>query len=173
MVQRKQCGHPNHYKEHVMKRSLFAAVAILSSFFATETLARSVVNKNANLRAGPDADYPAVVKLRRGTSVDVYGCIDRWFWCDVQAGRYRGWVRGDLIDTWYKKRRTGFVQAAPHLDVPMVSFNISYWDSYYRDRPFYRDRDQWRDRWQRDHGRWNDNDRHDRDDWRKGPPRKY
>lgn len=147
-----------------MKKMALGLLAGLMVFaVAGEASARSVVVRTVNLRAGPDTDYPVVARIAKNSTIKVHGCIDDWDWCDVSVSRLRGWVRSDFIYTTYRNRNVAFVEAAPRLDVPIISFNIGYWDNYYRSRPFYRDRARWEHR-HYDHG-WRD-DRHDRDDHR-------
>jgi uncharacterized protein YraI len=162
--------------EPFMKHSALALTAIIMGLFAADAEARTVVIKNVNLRAGPDSGYPVVAKLRRNSDIRVYGCVDNYDWCDVQSGWYRGWVRSDFINTWDNGRRVTFVEAAP---APVISFNIGYWDTNYRNRPFYRDRDRW-ERYYHDHRGPNRHDRGDdrrddrgrgNDDHRGGPGR--
>ena len=145
-----------------------------------DAFARSVVVRNVYLRAGPDTDYPAIVRLRANSTVKIYGCLEDWYWCDVKSGSYRGWVNGDYIYTTYKRRNVAIIDAGSQLNFPIVNFTIGYWDTHYRSRPFYSERHRWvnygyRDRghnWhnrdgQRDNNRddHRDNDR-DRDDRR-------
>lgn len=131
---------------------------------ATSALAAAgYVARTANLRAGPGTEYPVVAQIRRGTSLDINGCIENWNWCDVDAGPYRGWMRGDIVQAIYHKRRVEIIQAAPVIGIPVITFNIGpYWDTHYRSRPFYRDR-----------ARWVHDNRHDnRNDHRGPPPRR-
>ncbi len=101
-----------------------------------------------NLRAGPGRDYPTIEVLRRDTRVTVFGCLDRFDWCDVQRGRQRGWVDGDSLVIPYQGRRVGIIEYGPRLRLPMLTFSFdNYWDTYYRRAGFYRDRDSWRERW--------------------------
>lgn len=131
--------------------------------------ARTVVVTNVNLRAGPDIDYPIVTRIGRNSNIEVYGCMDDWYWCDVGVGRYRGWMRGDAIYTWYDNRRITYVEAGPRLNVPIISFNIGYWDEHYRGRPFYHDRGRWEHYGYRDRGRnWHGRDDHDDHDRGRG-----
>lgn len=146
-----------------MKRLMLGLIAgLIALTAAEEAMARSVVVRTVNIRSGPDSDYPAVARLKKNSTIEVYGCIEDWDWCDIRAGRYRGWIRGDSIYTTYRNRNVAFVEAAPALHIPIIGFNINYWDEHYRKNSFYRDRSRWEHR-RYDHG-WHDrDDRHDHD----------
>ena len=54
----------------------------------------------AVVRAGPDNAFPQVARLPTATNLHVHGCLANRIWCDIQAGRTRGWVRlADLSHT--------------------------------------------------------------------------
>lgn len=150
-----------------MKQSMVWLLAALMSLVAFEAAAKTIVIKSVNMRAGPDIDYPVVAKLKRNAPVEVYGCVERWSWCDIRSGRHRGWVRADFIDTWYKNRRMNFVEAAPIIHIPVVQYRIEYWDANYRDRRFYRDRDRYMNHSYRGYSR------DDSRDWSKHDPRQH
>lgn len=134
-------------------KAIFAAALFMALFAAEAAAARTVVIRNVNLRAGPDIGYPVVARVSRNTPIKVYGCLDDWYWCDVSYGRYRGWVAADYIHTRYKNRNVTIIEAGPVMHVPVVGFNIDYWDEHYRTQRFYRDRDRWVDHdWHHDHG---------------------
>jgi len=103
------------------------------------------VVRSANLRTGPDAGYPRIVTLPAGATVDIFGCIEDWSWCDVQWRGERGWISGGLIDYDYSGNRVGIYDYGPQLGLPILAFAFdTYWSSYYRDRNWYRERDRWR-----------------------------
>jgi uncharacterized protein YraI len=155
-----------------MKVRAFLASVVFAAFAGASQVALAApgyVSSSVNLRAGPDGNYPVVARLRRGSVVEIQGCIRGWRWCEVQAGPYYGWVSGAYVQAAYRKRRVRIVESGPVLRVPIISFNVeSYWDEHYRDRSFYRDRDRWRGRgdWRDRHDRHNDHD-HDRHDGRR------
>lgn len=118
-----------------------------SMAFALPGLARATdayVTGNVNLRAGPDAGYPLVDQLQAGTEVDVQGCTSGWEWCDVIAFGNRGWVAGNYIEYEYQDGPVLLPLYGARIGIPIVTFSIgTYWDRYYRGRPFYGRRSYW------------------------------
>jgi uncharacterized protein YraI len=109
--------------------------------------------RSVNVRAGPDTSYPAVAGLGAGAPVEVFGCLDDWSWCDVGFGSDRGWVYAPYLNYAYQGRRVPFYTYAPTFGIPIISFSVgSYWDRYYRGRPWYSRRDYW-DRREPQHAR--------------------
>ena len=70
---------------------LMLAMALAASppAVAAET---ATITSSVNVRSGPDRSLPTVTWLLGGTRVTVVGCVANWRWCDVVAGRDRGWV---------------------------------------------------------------------------------
>ena len=102
------------------------------------------VTGNVNLRAGPDAEYPLIDQLQAGTEVDVQGCTPDWEWCDVIAFDNRGWVAGNYIEYEDQDQPVLLPAYGARIGIPIITFTIgTYWDRYYRDRPFYGRRDYW------------------------------
>ena len=104
----------------------------------------AVTTQAVNVRAGPDRSFPLVTWLRAGTHVTVFGCTSGWRWCDVAAGRDRGWVYARYLSMRQGNRSTPIFGNGARLGIPIVSFVIgSYWDSHYRNRPWWNERDHW------------------------------
>jgi uncharacterized protein YraI len=100
--------------------------------------------KAVNLRAGPSRDYPVVDQLQPGEAVGINGCLDDWSWCDVSVGNDRGWVYAHSLDAEYQNRRVVIYGNGPMFGFPIVGFSVgSYWDTYYRGRPWYSRRSYW------------------------------
>lgn len=100
-----------------------------------------------NVRAGPDASYPLVARIAAGTPVTVGGCLQSYTWCDVYTGNVRGWVYASYLAYPYQSSQVPIYAYGPALGLPIITFSIgSYWDNYYRGRPFYGNRNYWYDR---------------------------
>lgn len=133
-----------------MKRLVRFALASLSlasaslAFPALAQAADGYVTGNVTMRAGPDAGYPLIDRIPAGTEVNVQGCTEGWEWCDVIVYGNRGWVAGNYIEYEYQDRPVLLPSYGAQIGIPIVTFVIgTYWDNYYRSRPFYRQRTQW------------------------------
>ena len=73
----------------------------------------------------------------------------------------RGWVAGNELAYFYQQRYVPVVEYGPRIGLPIVVFSFdTYWDRYYRGRPFYGERTRWRTVWRdRDGGGRRDADR--------------
>ncbi|MBB4009326.1 SH3 domain-containing protein [Allorhizobium taibaishanense] len=125
--------------------SAFVGLAALTLPAAAEA-AQAFATANVNLRAGPSTQYPPVLVVPAGNSVEIFGCLSSANWCDVGYAGYRGWISGSYLQTQYSSRR---IYVDPdyygQLGIPTVTFQVdNYWDRYYRGRDFYRERDRWR-----------------------------
>ena len=102
----------------------------------------------ASIFAGPGSDYPVVAQLAPGVRLRINGCLSDWQWCDVSFGPNRGWAyAGDLGYTYYNNR-VPVIEYGPRLALPVITFSLgSYWDRYYRARPFYHERSNWERHW--------------------------
>jgi uncharacterized protein YraI len=126
-------------------RTLIVSAALLLVFAAT-AVAQSVAFTNgpANLRAGPERDYPLIASVPPGTQLQIYGCTDDYTWCDVTSGQDRGWIYARHLDYDYQGRHVLIYGRGPSLGLPIVTFSVgSYWDTYYRGRPWYGRRSYW------------------------------
>jgi uncharacterized protein YraI len=91
-----------------------------------------------NLRSGPDVDYPRVTYLHPGEPVEVYGCVEDYSWCDVDASGERGWVSAQYLDFEYDGARVRVDRYGPQIGLAVVSFALAtYWDLHYHHRPWY------------------------------------
>jgi uncharacterized protein YraI len=87
----------------------------------------------AVVRAGPDHAFPQVARLPNGASLHIAGCVASRQWCDVVAGRTRGFLPSDDL-----------ARSARLRDAPTVAFSVEeYWDAHYRRRAWFATRDQW------------------------------
>jgi uncharacterized protein YraI len=128
-----------------MRKLLTAGLAsvLLAIPFATSAQ-DAFTTRSVNVRAGPDTSYPAVATLGGGAPVQVMGCLDDWSWCDVGFEDNRGWVYAPYLSYVYQGARVPFYTYAPSFGIPIIGFSVgSYWDRYYRGRPWYGRRDYW------------------------------
>lgn len=127
-----------------MKRIAWLATLPLLVLPAFALAADGYATGNVNLRAGPDSSYPLIETIPAGAPLDVQGCTSGWEWCDVIFQGDRGWIAGNFIQYDYDNQYVLAPQYGAQIGIPIVSFVIgTYWDSYYRNRPFYRQRARW------------------------------
>jgi uncharacterized protein YraI len=129
-----------------MKRAHLFLLGIGFSLVVSAASAETAyTTKSVNLRAGPSRDYEVVVRAPAGVPVEVYGCVDDWTWCDVSlGGDDRGWVYAGNLEYPYENRRVVVLGHGPLVGFPIVTFSLdSYWDNYYRGRPWYSRRSYW------------------------------
>jgi uncharacterized protein YraI len=118
----------------------FATIA-LSVAPSIAQAAQGFIVDQADLRAGPDEQFPSVEMLPAGAQVEVFGCLSGHTWCDVGFQQDRGWVSGQDLEVLYENNRVKIVTVETEV-VPVVTFAVAaYWDTYYHDRPFFHDRD--------------------------------
>lgn len=99
------------------------------------------VTNSVNLRAGPGTNYPVVARVSASRPLAINGCLQGFDWCEVQAGRYHGWVSGDYLEGEYNDDREYISDLGPEVNLPVINFEFgSYWDQNYRNRSFYKQR---------------------------------
>lgn len=122
--------------------ALVAAIAVPGLAQAQSAFTTDLVN----LRAGPGYDYPVVFAIQPNQPLVSHGCLGDWSWCDVSFNGYRGWMAGQYIVYAYDNRNVPVIEYGPRYNVPVVTFDFdTYWDSYYRGRPWYSERTRWHD----------------------------
>ena len=144
--------------KHLRILAIAATAMLASSTWASAQ--EAFTTGDVNMRAGPGSRYPVVTTIPEDRQVYIHGCLSDWDWCDVSWRRNRGWVFSDYLEALYRNRRVAFDEYRTFVDIPFVNFGFTYWDRYYRDRPWYDDWDHWGDR--RDRRNWRDRD-HERD----------
>lgn len=131
-----------------MKKIVYMAALLVSGLLLLAANAQAqtaYITTNANLRAGPDVGYPRVLTVPSGVSVQVYGCINDWSWCDIAWRDQRGWISGALLGYNHSGRRVPVSGYGAQLGLPIVSFVFdSYWNDHYRNSAWYGNRDRWR-----------------------------
>jgi len=135
-----------------MKRTTITMAATLAGLLAVPSIASAAVTaittEPVSLRAGPALDFPVVDQIPDDARVTVFGCVRAYQWCDIAWRDARGWVRGDDLSYLYQQRRVRLIEYGPRIGLPVVVFSFdSYWDRYYRARPFYTERTRWRTTW--------------------------
>jgi uncharacterized protein YraI len=128
-----------------MKRLVWSAAAwLLLTAPLVAHAADGFVTGNVSMRAGPDTQYPLIYTVPEGSAVSVQGCTSGWEWCDVIVSGNRGWVSGYYIQYQYQNQPVALPSYGAQIGVPIVSFVIAtYWNNYYRNRPFYGQRNSW------------------------------
>lgn len=103
-----------------------------------------------NLRAGPDKNFPTVTSLLSGSTVSVVGCTSNWRWCDVTAGRDRGWVYARSLSVPFNGTAVTILNGGPALGLPQSEFSLGeYWDAHYQGRHWFGRKAYWQNRWDR------------------------
>lgn len=124
-------------------RAVLAGMLIAGAFLipAIASAAPAYMVSRGTVRAGPGTDYPTLIRLDKGNTVEVYGCLQGWAWCDVSWGAYRGWMYAEHLVYPYQGQRVLIPRYGPMIGLPILSFSFNYWDTHYRNRSFYRERD--------------------------------
>ena len=132
----------------MIRKCTSALVVAASMLLPMTALAQQAYTTHAvNMHAGPAKDYPLVAWLPSGAPVAVAGCLNGWHWCDVIAGPNRGWVYAGFLAYPYGGRNVPIIANGAVIGLPLITFSIgSYWDQYYRARPWYRNRQRWEHR---------------------------
>ena len=132
-----------------MKSRLKSLIALALVAWIPVAAAESAITTNSvNVRAGPDRALPTVTWLLSGTSVTVVGCLANWRWCDVVAGRERGWVYSRYLSVPFQGSAIAIVDGGPNLGLPAIEFALGpYWDEHYRGRIFFSQKASWQSRW--------------------------
>ena len=130
-----------------LRLELLLALAILS-YIPAAAAQTATVTSSVNVRAGPENFFPTVTWLLSGTRVTVTGCTANWRWCDVTAGRDRGWVYTRFLSYPFKGSAVTIVRGGPELGLPQVAFELGpYWDAHYQGKRWFAQKADWQRRW--------------------------
>ena len=134
-----------------MKRRSTLMLAMSASACMPAVAAETAITTSAvNVRAGPDLSLPTVTWLLGGARVSVVGCVSNWRWCDVTAGRDRGWVYSRYLSLPSQGSAIVIAEGGPNLGLPVVDFALGpYWDEHYSGRMFFSQKAEWQTRWER------------------------
>lgn len=131
--------------------SLAAALLATAAVPSVAAAANAVVTVDLNMRAGPSTAFPVVDVIPDNAEVTVHGCVGGYQWCDATWRGARGWIYGDYLSYYYGNRYVPLVEYGPRAGLPIIAFSVgSYWDNYYRDRPWYGQRTRWQNVWRGD-----------------------
>ncbi|MBN3767047.1 SH3 domain-containing protein, partial [Burkholderia sp. Ac-20365] len=124
--------------------AVMGAVALSVASGAASAQSQAYTNQPVYLYAGPAQDYPVVAQLPAGQPVAVYGCVSGYTWCDVAIAQARGWVYGGYLTYPYQGSNVPIMTYGTAIGLPLITFSIgTYWDRYYRGRPWYPNRAHW------------------------------
>ena len=127
-----------------LKFLLALAVVLYIPQAAAQT---ATITSAVNVRSGPDSIFPTVTWLMGGTSVTVEGCTATWRWCDVIAGRHRGWVYTRYLSTPLNGTAVTVIKGGPASGLPQVEFSLGpYWDTHYREQNWFAQKAEWQRR---------------------------
>lgn len=136
----------------IFRRLTFTGVGVALALFAlpqTASAEEGFARVSGSLRAGPASNYPRVANVVRGETLEVYGCLRRYTWCDVSNGEDRGWYQGSRLGFARNGRNLTLSNGSALLGLSILSFGLGdYWGSHYENRSWYNDR-----RWNRDRTR--------------------
>src|SRR5262249_14157406 len=124
-----------------IRTGALAGLALGLSLTSAAAATSASVSITLSERAGPSIYYPVVAVVPRGAPVTIYGCLVRGSWCDVSYAGARGWLPGAYLEVYYRTRTVFLPAYVTVIAVPIVIFDFdTYWQTYYRDRPFYAER---------------------------------
>jgi uncharacterized protein YraI len=124
--------------------ALLAGTALPTAAFAQD----AITTADLNMRAGPSTAFPVVDVIPDSAPVDVHGCVRGYSWCDVTTSGSRGWVSASYLSYARGGNYVPLVEYGPQYGLPIITFSVgSYWDNYYRGRPWYSARARWSERW--------------------------
>ncbi|MDE1153320.1 MAG: hypothetical protein PW788_12350 [Micavibrio sp.] len=120
-----------------------ALIAVAGFSGRAEAAVNGYLSKTVTLRAGPAANFPALVKVAGKPAVVVYGCTTN-NWCDVGLNGARGWLPGKYVITTYRQSHYPVITYREQLGLPLLAFSqIDYWNQYYPTYSFYRNQSYW------------------------------
>ena len=134
----------------MLKRLKFVLAIAFAAFVSSAAAQTATTTASVNVRAGPDQMFPTVTWLLSGTSVSVVGCAANWRWCDVTAGRDRGWVYTRFLSTPHNGSAVTIISGGPNLGLPQAEFALGpYWDAHYQGQIWFGRKAYWQSRWDR------------------------
>jgi uncharacterized protein YraI len=124
-----------------MRRALLLATMAIAAVLApapVDAQYYGYATRNVNVRAGPDRSYPLVGWVQAGAEVEIFGCLESWRWCDIQAGVYRGWAYTGFIAYPYDGGWATIRDIGPESGLPLLAFELDvYWNAWYTTWPWF------------------------------------
>ncbi|MDR3435556.1 SH3 domain-containing protein [Telmatospirillum sp.] len=137
------------------------AIVALASFTTVASAADGIATRDGTLRAGPGTSYPEVATVSSGESLQIYGCVAGYGWCDVSAEGDRGWIRGSRIAFLRDGTHYRVSESYSDFGLTIAIFGLNdYWGNYYSERPWFTDH-----RWRRGHNALPSNWQNNRPTW--------
>lgn len=133
---------PSSHATDPWRGAALPGLVLLASLIAAPAQAGPVAKSHAaiSVHAGPASDYPQVQYLPANTRLQVQGCLPGFAWCDVSTGRYRGWVRAEVLGIAVDGHYQPVHVIGPVIGVPVIQFSIGpYWHAHYRNQPWFDD----------------------------------
>ena len=148
--------------------ALGAAAPAAAQTYSLSGSGSAYLRSGSDLFAGPGYDYPRVEYVPAGRSLRLHGCLSDYAWCDVSSGYARGWVDADDLVVYRGSQSYGLYESRSWYSYTTVTFIFgSYWNNYYRNRPWYNDRYRYQNwDWRGNSHRWNDRNHNGRPNWR-------
>ena len=123
-----------------MRHVALYAGSLLALAAGPALAANALTTDAVHMYAGPNMNYPEVMRLSAGRPVTLHGCLANVAWCDVEWRGNRGWVPAGALSTNDKSK----INSSAQLNVPQVQFDVrTYWEQNYQTRPWYADRGTW------------------------------
>lgn len=121
-----------------LRRLLWAGLALAAAQIPSIAAAvEGYTTAAVRLREGPSTDYPAIRRIHADSSVEIFGCIRGFTWCEIGWRGWEGWVSARNLEFYEGRRRYSLLEDGYRYDVPIVVFRFD-------DRGFDDDDDGWR-----------------------------
>jgi uncharacterized protein YraI len=128
---------------------LLALILAATSCIPSAAAQTATTTTAVNVRAGPEKIFPTVTWLLSGAQVTVVGCVANWRWCDVIAGRDRGWVYTRFLSVPFNGNAVTIISGGPNLGLPQSEFSLGeYWDTHYQRQHWFGRKAYWQSRWE-------------------------
>lgn len=147
-------ARPNSGRMRIDKRPMRKCLQILFALALAcgvqhAAAATATTTNSVNVRAGPGKTFPTASWFLSGTPVTVEGCLSDWQWCDVSAGRDRGWVYARYLSYRSNDTVVTIQRGGASLGLPQTEFDlVPYWDAHFQNQTWYSRKAYWQRRWE-------------------------